>query len=70
MVWVQGGNAPTYEDVALETGQRWNVWVRVLDQWDGNKSSLRPIVSYLEDEHNVPQRWAQVIALYYQVERL
>jgi hypothetical protein len=54
----------------METGRRWMDWVKVLDQWNGNKSSLRPIVSYLEREHGISHRWAQVIALYYQVERL
>jgi hypothetical protein len=70
MVWASGEQAPSYEDVAKKTGRRWAEWQRLLDQWEGDKTRLRPMISHLVSEHRVSPSWAQVIALYYQVERL
>ena len=69
-IWISGENAPSYEDVRTGTGMRWSEWRRVLDRWDGDKAHLRPMVSYLVNQHQVHHTWAQVIALYYLVEHL
>jgi|FLYN01.1.fsa_nt_gi hypothetical protein len=70
MVWVSGERAPSHEEVRASTGRRWAEWLQELDQWDGDKTSLRHMVNFLVSQHNVTPHWAQVIALYYQVERL
>jgi hypothetical protein len=70
MVWTNGEGAPSYEDMAKRTGRGWAEWQQTLDQWQGDKTRLRPIISHLVSEHRVNPSWAQVIALYYQVERL
>jgi hypothetical protein len=70
MVWTSGERAPSHDDVGKKTGRRWAEWERLLDQWEGDKTRLRPMVSHLVSEYGVNPAWAQVIALYYQMERL
>ncbi len=70
MVWASGERAPSYDEIGKRTGRRWAEWLRLLDQWNGEKTRLRPIVSYLVSQYSVNPSWAQVIALYYQMERL
>lgn len=69
MVWTSEEHAHTDDEVRTGTGMRWAEWRRVLDRWEGNKTQLRPIVSYLVNQHHVHHTWAQVIALYYLIER-
>ena len=71
MVWTPvNTRAPSHTDISAATGQPWRQWAAILDAWDGDRTRVRPIISYLMYEYDLSRFWAQVIATYYLMERV
>ena len=57
------------EAVHLKTGKDWQEWFNILDRAGAQGMSHKEIVTYLEQNYNVPPWWRQQVTVVYEQER-
>jgi hypothetical protein len=53
------------DPICAATGRGMQEWARLLDKWNGDKSTADILVRYLVMQHKLPSFWAQAIAKRY-----
>ena len=59
----------TNEQIQTATGNSWDEWCSVLDEWGAENQRLVPIVHHLVKQYHLAMIWAQVIAVYYKYKK-
>lgn len=55
----------TDEQVVQKTGKKIAQWIRILDMFKAAEKKSNAVVSFLQEEYDVPRYWARTITTYY-----
>ena len=55
----------TDEQVIEKTGKKIAAWITILDQFKAAEKKSNEVVSYLQEEYQVPRYWARTLTTLY-----
>ena len=55
----------TNEQVVEKTGKKFSEWIKILDQFKASEKKSNEVVSFLQNNYEVPRYWARTLTTLY-----